>query len=153
MLRTGKLLIALAACGLCAGAVEGPKSRTRVRLAGVSVGAGYVRYAGPFYGYPYWPAFGPFYGFYSPFYYPGYYGYGFARGPGMGEVRLHAGRDAEVFLDGAYAGKGEKLKSMWLEPGAYNLEVREAGREPYTRRIYVLSDKTLRIDAAPETKP
>jgi len=142
----------------------------RVRLGGISVGASYSHFSGPYWGSPYywgpygysplfWNSFGPYYApffdVYSPFlYHPGYYN-GFLRGPNMGEVRLHTElKAAEVFLDGAYAGVAENLKSMWLEPGAYNLEVKAGDREAFSRRIYVLSGKTLRIDAAtPEVKP
>ncbi len=146
---------------------------SRIRLAGISVGASYSYFSGPYWGGTYacgpygyhplfWNAYGPycapFFDLYGAgFYHPGYYT-GFARGPSMGEVRLRADlKTAEVFLDGAYAGVADNLKSMWLEPGAYNLEVKTQNRAPFGRRIYVLSGKTLRIDAAlpnaPEVKP
>lgn len=132
--------------------------RTRVRLGGVTVGAGYARYSGafyPYYGYGWYPwtsaYWSPFWDYYYPWYSPAFYhGYLNRPGPNMGEVRLHAPERAEVFLDGAYAGFAKDLKTIWLEPGAYNLEVRgEAGA--YTRRIYVLSGKELKIEA--ELKP
>ena len=70
----------------------------------------------------------------------------------MGQVKLHADlKDAEVFIDGAFAGTVSERKSMWLEPGAYNLEVRAPGRETYAKRIYVLSGKSLRVNAKMET--
>lgn len=174
----GQLLIGLLACGICSAApgndqkkdtaksdaqVVTPKPKTHVRLAGVSVGAGYARYSGPFYGgypyfggYPYWADFGPYYspfwGYYTPFYYPMFspgFVNGFARGPGMGEVKLRAEPPrAEVYLDGAYAGTADDLKTMWLEPGKYNLEVKADGRTAFNRNIYVLSGKSLKIDAA-----
>lgn len=139
----------------------------RVRLGGISVGAFYSHFSGPYYGsyscgpYGYrplfWNAWGPycspFFDLYMPLYHPGYYT-GFFRGPNMGEVRLQtSSKKDEVFLDGAYAGPAEKLKSMWLEPGVYNLEVRADSRASFSRRIYVLSGKTLRIDATQEVKP
>ena len=142
---------------------------SRFRLGGISVGASYSHFSGPFYG-PYycgpygyrplfWNSFGPYCSpffdlyAYSPIGYPGYYP-GFARGPNMGEVKLHADdKKAEVFVNGAYAGVAEDLKSMWLEPGAYDLEVRVANRAPFNRRVYVLSGKTLKIDATQEYKP
>jgi hypothetical protein len=150
-----RLLIGLAACALCFGAdtkVVSPKPKTHIRLAGISVGVGYSHFSGPYYGYPYWSGWGPYYSpfwdFYSPWMYPGFYN-GFAQGPGMGEVKLKAeSASAEVFLDGAYAGTADRLKSMWLEPGAYTLEVKADGRTAFSRRIYVLSGKSLRIDAA-----
>jgi hypothetical protein len=62
----------------------------------------------------------------------------------MGEVKLNdAPKDAMVYLDGAYAGSVAKLKSMWLEPGIYQLEVRDDGGLAWEKKIYVLSGKTL----------
>jgi hypothetical protein len=54
-------------------------------------------------------------------------------------------------LDGAYAGKAGDLKSMWLDPGAYQFEVRQDSRTAFSRKIYVLSGKTLRIDVKEAT--
>ena len=51
-----------------------------------------------------------------------------------------------MYLDGALAGKADKLKNMWLEPGAYNLEVR-SGNKQFSQKVYVLSGKTLRLTA------
>src|ERR1700681_1220524 len=115
-------------------------AKPRVRLAGVTVGAGYAYTGGyyPYFGFPY---------FYDPlffgFVHSGFYN-GFAYGPNMGEVRLRTSDKAgAVFLDGAYAGELSKLKHIWLEPGAYNVEIRSDGRPQFERRIYVLSGKTL----------
>lgn len=128
--------------------------KLHVRLGGVSLGAGYFSspfFFGPFgpYGfYPYGFAYSPFFydSFYSPFY-PPYTG-GFAYGPDKGEVKLNANpKNAQVFLDGAYAGTAGHLKNMWLTSGAYNLSVSAPGREDFQQRIYVLSGKSLKIDA------
>lgn len=132
--------------------------KTRVRLGAVRVGIGYTRFSGsgfypyPYaYRFPYWytPLFwDPFWSYYAPFYHPGFFT-GFPYADDKGEVRLTAEpRQAEVFLDGAYAGTADHLKSIWLEPGAYSLSVRAANREPFEQRIYVLSGRTLRITAA-----
>jgi hypothetical protein len=127
-----------------------------VRLGGIAVGGGYV--SGPFWPY-YYP--GP-YGYYAPSFvysslfwdpfwggYPGFYPAGYFRqGYGKGEVRLQADpKNATVLIDGAYAGTADKLRTMWLDPGAYNLTVSMPGRESYEQRIYVLSGKSLRITA------
>jgi hypothetical protein len=121
----------------------------RIRLAGVSVGAGYTNFGGRYWGSWYDPWYGSPW-FYPPYFHPAFLG-GFARGPAMGEIKLQSEeRDAEVFLDGAYAGTVRERRSMWLEPGAYNLEVRAANRRPYARRVYVLSGRTLRISARPD---
>jgi hypothetical protein len=87
----------------------------------------------------------------SPYYHPAYFT-GYARSDDKGEVKLAgAPRDAEVFLDGAYAGTAGDLRSMWLDPGAYNLVVKSQNTPAFERRIYVLTGKTLKIAA--EVKP
>ncbi|MGC2195953.1 MAG: PEGA domain-containing protein [Terriglobales bacterium] len=134
------------------------KRKLRVRLGGFSVGAGYSHFSGPLsypYGYPYRP-----FGFYpgvwvgASFWYPvwspyPYYGPGsFAHNNGRGELRLTAEpKVAEVYIDGGYAGTADKLKSLWLDPGAYDLTLSSAGREPFHQRVYVLSGKSLKITA------
>lgn len=74
--------------------------------------------------------------------YPGFwYGYGFS--DGRGEIKLNsAPKDAEVYIDGAFAGTAGKLKSMWLDPGIYQLEV----GENYRKKVYVLGGKSLRLE-------
>lgn len=102
-------------------------------------------------GYAYGPAFGPwgYYG-YSPFFY-GYgvypYGHGVGMHPNAGLVKLDTKvKDAEVFVDGAFAGTARDLKSMWLRPGMYNLEIRSLhGEQKYVEQIYVVSGKTLHV--------
>jgi hypothetical protein len=150
------------------------RSRPRIRFGGLTVNARYSYYSGPVY-YPYgyypyygWGPWGPWapwgwgwYGAaaYSPFYWdpfywgpslhPGFFN-GFPYGPAMGEVKLRASdKEAWVYLDGALAGKADKLKNMWLEPGAYNLEVR-SGPKTFSKRIYVLSGKTFKLSADTE---
>ena len=135
--------------------VQHTSRRPHIRLGGVMIGAGYTHWSGGWCcGYPgyYYGGFYPaYYGWDSFLYHPYYYS-GFAWGPNLGEVKLHADRkDAEVFLDGAYAGTASERKSMWLEPGAYTVEVRASGHETYTKRIYVLSGKSLRLNAKVET--
>jgi hypothetical protein len=151
----------LAVAVLAGAAVTAQAEGTRVRLGGVSVSGGY--YSGPgWYGPGYWsPAWwgpamwrpwGPMWAdplWYGAWAHPGYWN-GFLQGPGMGEVKLSKpSEEAMVYLDGAYAGPAKKLKSMWLEPGVYSLEVRDDGRT-WQRKIYVLSGKTLAL--RPELK-
>ena len=127
--------------------------KTHFRLGTVSVGAGYSGFFVPSV-YPYGPyGFYPYDAMYSgllwspiwgPYYGPQYLSYG----NGKGEVRLAAEpKDAAVYLDGAYAGTANRLKTIWLDPGAYNLSVSATGREPFQQRIYVLSGKTLKLAA------
>ena len=134
----------------------------RFRLGGFSFGAGYGYYSGrywrPWYAggfYPYSYYYSYPYRFYSPlwydasmmWYHPGWYT-GFAYREGMGEIKLRATpANAEVYLDDALAGTAKDLKSIWLEPGAYNLRVQAENHQPFTIRIYVLSGKTLKLDA------
>lgn len=109
------------------------------------------------------PAVRPW-GWYRPFYRPYYYGYGPYYGPyaysmayrNAGQVKLDTKvKDAEVFINGAYAGTAGKLKSMWLRPDTYDLEIRAPGRVPYAERIYVIAGKTLKVqvDLPFESRP
>ena len=97
------------------------------------------------------PFFGS-YGFYNPWFwgpygYGGpYLGYGYSMPAGMGKVKIETHlKDAEVYIDGAYAGTTSQTKDMWLKSGAHNLEVRAAGHPNYAERVYVLSGKTLKM--------
>ena len=134
--------------------------KSHVRLGGVSVAASYSSapfFYGPFWPYGFYPYSAAFYGpvfynpfflspFYSPFYGP-YWG-SFAYAPDKGEVKLAANpKDAQVFIDGAYAGTAEHLKDMWLDSGAYDLSVSSPGKETFHQRIYVISGKKLKIEA------
>lgn len=105
-----------------------------------------VRFRG---GFVVGPAFGPWglyapyaygpYGFYEA--YPGYYAT-------AGELKLKTNvKDADVYINGAYAGKAAKLKSIWLRPDAYSIEIRAAGYAPYAERIYLLAGKSWQVKA------
>jgi hypothetical protein len=75
---------------------------------------------------------------------PGYYGY--RVGPPTGDVKLDTHvKDAQVFINGAFAGETGKLKTMHLRPGNYNIEIRNAGRTVYGERVYVMADKTVHL--------
>jgi hypothetical protein len=134
--------------------------RLHLRLGTIAVGAGYSHYSGPGY-YPYgvypfgweysalwFPYWGPY-----PFFAPGYFAYGSAKG----EVKLAAEpKTAAVFLDRGYAGTADHLKNIWLEPGAYDLSIAAVGHEDFHQRIYVLSGKSVKITAklvAAEPRP
>ncbi len=124
-----------------------------LRLGTIGVGAGYA--SGPFYPYPYYRYAGYYPGaFWDPFWDPLWNPY-YADAPlnlayahGKGEVKLSgAPKDAKIYVDAAYAGAGKDLKSIWLDPGAYDLSVVSAGHETFKQRIYVLTGKTLKIAA------
>ena len=103
---------------------------------------------GPGWGYsPYWGAY--------PYPY-GYYGYA----PATGAVKFDTiVRDAEVYIDGGYAGTVGKLKTMQLRPGSYDIEVRALGRTRFDKKVYVAAGKTLhlnpdlRIQVTPQAQP
>ena len=94
------------------------------------------------FGYGYGPAYG-FGGYWGG---PGYYApYAFGT-PNAGELKLDTNlKDAEVFINGAFAGTAGKLKSMHLRPGAYNIELRAPGRVHYAERVYIVAGKTLHV--------
>jgi hypothetical protein len=118
-----------------------------VRLGTISVGAGYGYSSGPVWG-GYYPPF-----FYDPFFYNPWIGYSFFPSPiylvpqpDKGQVSLQGSyKDAEVYLDNAYAGTAGTLKKFWLSPGVYDLEVRSKDQTPKKKRIYVLTGKTLKV--------
>ena len=92
----------------------------------------------PYFGGWYRPFWGPYW---APYGGPVYYGH-----PNAGEVKLETKvKDAQVFINGAYAGTTHDNRSMYLRPGNYNLEIRLGGRTQYAERIYVVAGKTLRI--------
>ena len=152
MMRLGRIVrtMLLAGVVVSAPAFARDADKPRIRLGGISAGVGYVSgpgWYGPYsYGpglyRPWWGLYDPFW--YSPFLHSGLYT-GFAQGPNMGQIKLEASKDASVYLDGAFAGSAAKLKSMWLEPGIYELQVQAPGGEEYKRKLYVLSGKTLHI--------
>jgi hypothetical protein len=80
---------------------------------------------------------------YRPYWGPGYYG-GYYNN--AGEVKLDTKvKDAEVFINGAFAGNTHQNKTMHLRPGSYNIEIREAGVAKFTERVYVVPGKTLHL--------
>lgn len=131
--------------------------KTHVRLGTISFGLGYSYFSGPYY-YPY-PLFGIYpYGvaypasFCDPFWCapasllnPLYSG-NLAYAEDKGEIKLTADpKTAEVYIDGAYAGTADRLKTMWLDSGAYDLSVSAKGRKGFHQRIYILSRRSLKI--------
>jgi hypothetical protein len=139
-------------------------AKRRVRLGGVMVGASYSHTNGyPYGGYYPYGYYSPFWGYgsywssmYSPFWYSPVYGpwfhpgaySGYAYSPGMGELKLPTkSKTAAVYIDGAFAGSADKLKRFWLEPGAYNIEVRDNNQTAIKERVYVLSGKTITLQA------
>jgi hypothetical protein len=107
-------------------------------------------FVAPAYG---WGGYSPYWGAY-PYGY-GYYGYA----PATGAVKFDTHvKDAEVYIDGAYAGTVGKLKSVNLRPGSYDIELRALGRTQFDKKVYVAAGKTLhlnpdlRIEAQPQSR-
>jgi len=103
------------------------------------------------------PAFGG--GWYSPYWAPYRYGY-YDYAPATGAVKFDTSvKDAEVYIDGAYAGTVGKLKTIQLRPGSYDIEVRAPGCTQFDKRVYVAAGKTLhlnpdlRVQARPQAQP
>jgi hypothetical protein len=97
---------------------------------------GMVVVGGPVYGGWYAPYWGSYWG--------PYYGYGYY--PNSGEVKLDTKvKDAQVFINGAYAGTTHDNRTMHLRPGDYNIEIRENGQVPFAQEVYVAAGKTLHL--------
>jgi len=93
-----------------------------------------------YYGGWYRPYWGSYWGW-RPSYMGPYY-----VNPNAGEVKLETKvKDAQVFIDGAYAGTTKQNKSMYLRQGNYNIEIREAGRTQFAEHVYVTAGKTLKL--------
>jgi hypothetical protein len=104
----------------------------------------------------YWGAgWGPSWGYAgSPYGFGGYRGYGYGSGFGYGgygydtgRVRLEVRpRDAEVFIDGYYAGQVDdfdgRLQGLTLETGGYSGEIRKPGWETLTFDVRVTPGRT-----------
>jgi hypothetical protein len=87
--------------------------------------------------------------FYDPFWYPyppyppGYYA------ENVGYIKLQTERkDAEVFVDGGYAGTAGQLKKFALRPGSHDLVLKDRdGRPFYQERVAVILGKTTKVHA------
>ena len=92
---------------------------------------GAVVFGGPYWGWgPYWG------GYWGPG--PYYYAY-----PNTGEIKIDTKvKDAQVFINGAFAGDTHDAKSMHLRPGSYDVEIREGGQMRFSERVYVAAGRT-----------
>jgi hypothetical protein len=123
-MKKGLLVLAAALMTLA------PTTASAAFRGGVFLGGGpgwYAPYWGPYYWGPYW---GPY-----------YYG-----SPYTGEIKLDTKvKDAQVFINGAYAGTTKDDKTMHLRPGSYNIEIREGEKTAFSQEVYVAAGKTLHI--------
>ena len=90
-------------------------------------------------GYPYYGGY-PYGGY--PYYYGGYYG--------ASSLRIQAPqRDAEVYIDGYYAGRVDNFdgtfQRLHLEPGEHDLELFLLGHRSFTQKIYTQPGSTFRV--------
>jgi hypothetical protein len=113
--------------------------------ARIGVGIGFYGgyYGGPF--YPYGYGYGPYgypYGYAGPY---GYAPYGYP-GRSLGEVHIKSpDAKAEIYINGAFAGRAHDLKTLYLAPGTYNIEQR-IGTDVQKERVYVLANRSLKIE-------
>jgi len=125
-----------------------------VRRSGHSRGYGYS----PYYYRPHYYGWGwyPYYGYYDGFYY-GYYGWPspfysrtyYFRGA-AGSIRLLVDpEDAEVYVDGYYAGEVDDFNGLFqrlrVRPGRHEITLKLAGYRTHRIKVYVPVDRTLRI--------
>jgi hypothetical protein len=100
---------------------------------------------------------GGFYGpaFYGPGYYgwygPGYYGapYAIETGQYLGKVKFDTKmKDANVYVDDAFAGTVRQLGTFPLRPGNHNIELREpSGQIFFQDKVNIVAGKTLKLNA------
>jgi len=116
------------------------------------VGKNYYYY--PHHRYPHgYGAFGIGYFYYDPYvwaptwYYNGY-NYGYGNGYPVGEIRLQVRpRDAEVYIDGYYAGLVEDFdgtfQALRLEEGTYHVEIVAPGFETIQLDVRIQGGRTI----------
>jgi PEGA domain len=87
-----------------------------------------------FYGYPYWGYAGSY----------GYQGHGYS----LGSLKIKVmPRDAEVYVDGYFAGQVDDFDGIWqslkLDSGGYRIEIRKPGFETLQFDVQVQPDRTI----------
>jgi hypothetical protein len=119
-----KLMILVAAAVM----TLAPASASAARIF-VGGGFGFGPYWGPYWGPAYWGPAYPVYGY-----------------PATGEVRIDTKvKDAEVWVDGAFAGTVKDAHSLHLRPGSYTIEVRHDGQEALSQQVFVAAGKTVHL--------
>jgi hypothetical protein len=120
-----KLMILVAAAVMTLAPVSASAAR-------VFIGGGFGPYWGPYYGSGYWG--------------PGYPAYGY---PNTGEVKIDTKvKDAEVWINGAFAGTVKDAHSLHLRPGSYTVEVRHAGQDALSQQVFIAVGKTIHLHPA-----
>jgi hypothetical protein len=110
--------------------------------------AGGVYFHGGFYGGGWYHGgwgwgWGP--GWYSPYWGPAWGAYYW--GPNTGNVKIYTPvKDAQLFIDGGYAGSVAKSKKFPLRPGNHEIALRAPqGQTIYDQRVQVLRGKTTEL--------
>jgi len=120
-MKKGLLLLAVAVMTL---APVSASAAVRLFIGGPAVYGGW-----------YTPFWGPYWG-------PSAYGYY----PNSGEVKLDTKvKDAQVFINGAYAGTTHENRTMHLRPGNYDIQIRENGQTAFTEKVYITAGRTLHL--------
>jgi hypothetical protein len=99
----------------------------------------------------------PGYSYYSPYRAWGWgagWGWGYPYGyyqpynqEAKGKIKLRDYvKSDQVYIDGAYAGTADKMRTIKLDPGRYTIEIRRQGNEIKNRSVYVVAGKTVEID-------
>ena len=88
-------------------------------------------------------------GYFGPvFYGPGFYGWHvYAPAPTMGSVKIDTkSKDAQVYVDGAYAGTVGQLKTFPLKAGEHDIELRSSDSHSFSHeRVTVLPGRKLTL--------
>ena len=86
--------------------------------------------------------------FFDPWYPYGPYPYGYYNVPNTGEVKLETHmKDAQVFVDGGFAGMTGKLHHMNLNPGTHTIELRNNdGGVIFQESVNVIAGKTTKVE-------
>lgn len=90
--------------------------------------------------------YGPgYYGWYGPAYGP--YAYAAYPAPNAGKVKFDTKmKDAQVYVDGGFAGTVHQLGTFPLRPGTHNIELRDpAGQILFQQKVDVLAGKTIKL--------
>jgi hypothetical protein len=133
-----------------------PRDRDRDRLYVYPDYWSYGRYYDPYYStgfhlgylaYSPWGWTPSFYGYpYRAYGYGG--GYGYQRGFDIGSLKIKVTpRDAEVYVDGYFAGQVDDFDGFWqslkLDSGGYRIEIRKPGFETLQFDVHVQPDRTI----------
>ena len=113
-------------------------------LAAVPGRAAVVRFRG---GVVVAPMYRPWAWGYGPWAYGPYlYGYPMGLHANAGQLKIDTPlKDAQVYINGAYAGTVKEVNSMWLRQGTDQLEVRAADGEKFDTKVWVTDGKTVKV--------